>query len=69
MISVLSGIDAFKTYRPDGLTALLAIKNLEKKLESRQFLEDINGLAILSEVDYDPIQASEIVIEKLLRLL
>jgi len=62
-------IDAFETYRPDGMTAGLAIKNLEKKLESRQFLDDINGLAILREADYDPKQAGEVVIEKLLRLL
>ena len=62
-------IDAFETYRPDGMTAVLAIKNLEKKLESRQFLDDLNGLAILHDVNYDPKQASEIVIEKLLRLL
>ena len=62
-------INAFNTYRPDGITANLAIRNLEKKLESRQFLEDLNGLAILHEVDYAPKQASEIVIEKLLCLL
>ena len=62
-------IDAFNTYRPDGITANLATKNLAKKLKSRQFLEDLDGLAILHDIDYDPIQASEIVIEKLLRLL
>jgi len=62
-------IDAFNTYRPDGITASLAIRNLEKKLEQRQFLEDVSGLAILHEINYDPKQASVIVIEKLLRLL
>ena len=62
-------IDAFRIYRPDGITAQLAIKNLEKKLESRQFLEDLNGLAILGDIDYDPVLASELVIERLLRLL
>ena len=62
-------IDAFETYRPNGMTAGLAIKNLEKKLESRQFLDDLYGLAILREADYDPKQAGEVVIEKLLRLL
>lgn len=62
-------IDAFKPYRPDGMTAALAIKNLERKLGNRQFLEDLNGLAILHETNYNPKQASEIVIERLLRLL
>jgi len=61
--------DAFDTYRPDGITASLAIRNLEKKLESRQFLEDLNGLAILHEINYNPKQASEIVIERLLRII
>ena len=62
-------INAFSPYRPDGMTAELAIKNLERKLESRQFLEDLDGLAILHELDYDHRQASTVVIEKLLRQL
>jgi hypothetical protein len=62
-------IDAFAPYRPEGITAELAIKNLEKKLENRRFLEDIDGLAILREIEYDPRSACEVVVEKLLRLL
>jgi len=62
-------INAFSPYRPEGMTAELAIKNLERKLENRQFLEDLDGLAILHELDYDQRVASAIVIEKLLRLL
>jgi predicted nucleotidyltransferase component of viral defense system len=62
-------IDAFAPYRPEGITAELAIKNLEKKLESRRFLEDIDGLAILREIEYNPRSACEVVVEKLLRLL
>jgi hypothetical protein len=62
-------IESFKPYRPDGITSDLAIRNLEKKLDSRKFLEDLNGLAVLSDIDYDPVQASELVIEKLLHLL
>jgi len=62
-------INAFSPYRPEGMTAELAIKNLERKLENRQFLEDLDGLAILRELDYDPRLASAVVIEKLLRLL
>ena len=62
-------VDAFNTYRPDSITANLVIKNLEKKLESKHFLEDLNGLAILHELDYDTKQAGELVIDELLRLL
>ena len=62
-------INAFDIYRPEGLTAELAVKNLTRKLEDRKFLDDLNGLAVLREVDYNPIIASDIVIEKLLRLL
>ncbi|MCL2615483.1 MAG: nucleotidyl transferase AbiEii/AbiGii toxin family protein [Dehalococcoidia bacterium] len=62
-------VDAFKIYRPDGITSALAIKNLERKLEDRKFLDDIYGLAVLRDLDYDIIAASEVVTEKLLRLL
>jgi len=62
-------IAAFSPYRPDGMTAELAIKNLERKLENWQFLEDLDGLAILQELNYDQKQAGAVVIEKLLRLL
>jgi predicted nucleotidyltransferase component of viral defense system len=62
-------INAFAPYRPEGITAELAIKNLEKKLENRRFIEDIDGLSILRELKYDPRMACEVVIEKLLRLL
>jgi len=62
-------VSAFEPYRPDGITANLAIKNLEKKMENRQFLEDLKGLAVLSELDYNPIKAGDIVIDKLLCLL
>jgi predicted nucleotidyltransferase component of viral defense system len=62
-------IEAFKPYRPDGITSESSIKNIERKLDSRQFLDDLNGLAVLNEIGYDPRQASEIVIEKLLKRL
>jgi len=62
-------INAFTPYRSENITSGLAIKNLEKKLSNRQFLEDLNGLAVLGELDYDPTIAGEMVIEKLLRLL
>jgi len=62
-------VSAFQPYLPEGITAKQAIKNLEKKLENRQFLDDLNGLAVLSEIDYHPRQAADKVIEKLLSLL
>jgi predicted nucleotidyltransferase component of viral defense system len=62
-------INAFAPYRPEGITAELAIKNLEKKLENRRFIADIDGLSILRELDYNPRMACDVVIEKLLRLL
>ena len=58
--------EAFDIYRPEGFTAVLAVKNLEKKLENRKFLDDLNGLAVLHEVEYDPIAAGTRIIEKLL---
>jgi len=61
--------DVFNTYHPEGFTAELAVKNLAKKMEDRKFLDDINGLAVLRDIDYYPIAASEMVIEKLLSLL
>ena len=61
--------DAFEIYRPEGLTAGLAVKNLASKLKNRKFTDDLSGLAVLHEVDYGPIAAGAIVIEKLLRLL
>ena len=48
---------------------VLAVKNLEKKLENREFLHDLNGLAVLHELEYNPIAAGTRVIEKLLCLL
>jgi predicted nucleotidyltransferase component of viral defense system len=62
-------ISAFEPYRPSGITAELVIKNLEKKLENKQFLDDLNGLAILREIDYNPKQAGKIIIDELLSLL
>ena len=61
--------EAFGVYRPEGLTAVLAMKNLEKKLENKKFLDDLNGLAVLHEVDYNPAAAGAMVIKKLLCLL
>ena len=59
-------ISAFEPYRPEGLTSNSIIKNLDKKLENRQFIEDLNNLAILREIDYKPATAGDIIINKLL---
>jgi len=42
---------AFNVYRPEGLTAELAIRNLKRKLEDRKFLNDLYGLAMQREID------------------
>ena len=62
-------VSAFDIYRPEGFTAGLAVKNITRKLEERKFLDDLYGLAVLREVDYDPVSAGEMVIKKLLLLL
>jgi len=68
-LSPIKIVNAFKPYRPEGLTSDHAIENLEQKLTNRQFLEDLHGLTILNEIDYDSKKAGDIVIEKLLCLL
>jgi hypothetical protein len=62
-------VGAFDIYRPEGFTAGLAVKNITRKLEERMFLDDLYGLAVLREVDYDPVSAGEMLVEKLLLLL
>ena len=61
--------EAFKVYRPEKFTAELAIDNLKKKLKSERFLNDIDNLSVSKEVDYQPVVAAGMVIEKLLCLL
>ena len=62
-------IEAFEPYKPEGITAALVIRNLENKLESRQFLEDLSGLVVSKEINYQPGMAANLVIEKLINLL
>jgi len=62
-------IRAFHPYRPESMSSASAIKNLERKLGSRQFLEDLSGLVVSGEIEYDPQTAGAIIIEKLLSLL
>ena len=44
---------AFSTYRPEGFTAKKAIKNLEKKLDDKLFLTDIENLISIGIDDYN----------------
>ena len=62
-------IDAFEPYRPEGITAALMTKNLEKKLESKQFLEDLNGLVVFKGINYQPEIAANLVKDKLIKLI
>jgi len=59
-------LSAFESYRPEGMTSNSTIKNLIKKLENRQFIEDLDNLAILREIGYEPAIAGGIIINKLL---
>jgi len=62
-------IEAFEPYRPEGITAALMIRNLERKLESRQFLEDLSGLVVSKEINYQHRIAANLVIDKLIKLI
>jgi predicted nucleotidyltransferase component of viral defense system len=59
-------LEAFSIYRPDGLTAKLAIANLNQKLLDSTFCSDINALTISSLEEYSPNNAAELIIEKIL---
>ena len=61
--------EAFKVYRPGKFTSELAIDNLKVKLKSERFLNDLDNLSVSEEIDYQPVVAAGIVIEKLLCLL
>jgi len=62
-------VDSFNIYRPQGMTSNLAIKNLKEKLDNKKFIDDLYGLAVLHEVNYDIVAAGDMIIEKLLCLL
>lgn len=62
-------VEAFEPYRPESITSASAIKNMERKLSSKQFLEDLIGLVVSNEITYDPQVAGAVIIEKLLSRL
>ena len=59
-------IKAFSVYRPEGLTKDIVIDNLNIKLEDPQFLEGIKNLIRHDSPEYNPIEAGNIIISRLL---
>jgi predicted nucleotidyltransferase component of viral defense system len=59
-------LSAFAPYRPNGLTASLAVANLEEKLASPRFRSDLDLLAVDIPLDYTVDGAAELVINSLL---
>jgi len=55
--------EAFSTYRPDGFTANMAIKNLENKLHDALFRSDIDNLISVGLSDYDMESAAAQIID------
>ena len=62
-------IEAFAPYRPDGFTSKLAINNLEAKLQTPGFRDDILPLVADAADGYDLFAAGQTVIERLLARL
>lgn len=62
-------IKSFEHYRPEAFSSVMAIENLEMKLNNERFLEDLAFLAVSFNMDYQPKAAGEIVVNKLLCLL
>ncbi|MDR0837393.1 MAG: nucleotidyl transferase AbiEii/AbiGii toxin family protein [Propionibacteriaceae bacterium] len=62
-------LDAFTPYRPEGLTAVLAIANLDAKTKDSQFRDDITRLATRVPADYDIDTAAALVTDTLLSRL
>ena len=62
-------IEAFTPYRPNGFTSKLAINNLEAKLQTRGFQEDIRPLVADTADVYNLVVAGQTVIERLLSRL
>ena len=62
-------IDSFGPYRPDGLTAALAIENLTAKLGKPEFRSDLDPLTTSPPTDYDIDNAAGLIVEAVLRRL
>lgn len=62
-------LDAFRPYRPDGLTSALAIANLQAKLTKSDFRDDLKTLARRPPDGYDIDDAARIVASTVLAAL
>lgn len=62
-------LETFEPYRPDGLTAELAIENLRAKLANKAFRGDLTPLLGTDPAGYDIDQAGELVITEVLSKL
>jgi len=61
-----SACQAFSTYRPDGYTSKMAIKNLVEKLGDANFLSDVDTLVSAEKSGYNVEEAAALIIEKYL---
>lgn len=62
-------VTAFSPYRPQGLTARVAIQNLRRKLEDADFRDDLIPLVATWPTDYDIDRAADLVIAEVLERL
>ena len=62
-------ISSFPAYKPDGVDGFMIMKNLDSKLESRDFCTDVNAMLKVGAPEYNPQKAGKIVSEKLLSLI
>lgn len=64
-------VDAFGAYRPEGLTRRLMERNLEAKLEDRDFCHDCDALIVggAEGLGYDAREAGSLVLEELVSLI
>lgn len=60
---------AFPAYRPEGVTAELLEENLKGKLRNRGFASDVDAMVKVGSPTYDPAEAADIVLERLIRRL
>ncbi len=62
-------LEAFRPYRPDGLTAVKALENLRQKLDTTSFRHDLDLLVLTWPTGYDIDAAAELVSSALLNRL
>ena len=62
-------VDTSNIHRPECMVINFANKNLLESFDNSNFIDDLYGLSVLHEVNFDPVDAGIMRIEKLLRLL